>query len=292
MGNPLVSIIVITYNSAKFVLETLESAKAQTYQNIELIISDDGSQDETVELCEKWLAENKDRFIDSQIITVEQNTGIPANCNRGVKASKGEWIKLIAGDDLLVDSCISLFMSFIERNNEVKVVQCLVQFFGDGSEKPKIIPIELKRNIFKLSANHQLRAIYSYNFIASPGVLIQKDLIIRHNHFDEEFMSLEDFPMWLKILYGNDKFYLLDTVLVYYRRHENSQSMQTVSSNITPFTNNYINVKIRIYQKYAEFNKLLTTKEILKLRYFKFLNSTGWKRNKILDILNKIIYKL
>ena len=86
MENPLVSIIVITYNSSKYVLETLESAKAQTYQNIELIISDDGSQDETVELCEKWLAENKDRFIDSQIITVEKNTGIPANCNRGVKA--------------------------------------------------------------------------------------------------------------------------------------------------------------------------------------------------------------
>ena len=61
-GNPLVSIIVITYNSSKYVLETLESAKAQTYQNIELIVTDDCSNDNTVEICRKWIEENKERF--------------------------------------------------------------------------------------------------------------------------------------------------------------------------------------------------------------------------------------
>ncbi len=55
--NPLVSIIVCTYNSSKYVLETLESAKEQTYQNVELIVSDDCSTDNTVELCRKWIAE-------------------------------------------------------------------------------------------------------------------------------------------------------------------------------------------------------------------------------------------
>ncbi len=51
----LVSIVVITYNSAKFILETLESSKAQTYKNIELIISDDCSTDNTVEICQQWI---------------------------------------------------------------------------------------------------------------------------------------------------------------------------------------------------------------------------------------------
>lgn len=90
MENPLVSIIVITYNSAKYVLETLESARAQTYQNIELIISDDGSQDDTIVICENWFLENRDRFYDTQLITVEHNSGIPANCIRGVRALHGE----------------------------------------------------------------------------------------------------------------------------------------------------------------------------------------------------------
>ena len=62
MKEPLVSIIVITYNSSKYVLETLESAKAQTYENIELIISDDGSTDDTIKICKNWLEKNQDRF--------------------------------------------------------------------------------------------------------------------------------------------------------------------------------------------------------------------------------------
>lgn len=72
--NPLVSIIVITYNSAKYVLETLESAKAQTYQNIKLIVSDDCSTDNKIEICRKWLEKNKGRFVRTELITVEQNT--------------------------------------------------------------------------------------------------------------------------------------------------------------------------------------------------------------------------
>ena len=78
-NQPLVSVPVITYNSSKFVLETLESIKAQTYQNIELIISDDCSTDNTVELCQKWVEENKERFVRTQIITSDLNTGVSAN---------------------------------------------------------------------------------------------------------------------------------------------------------------------------------------------------------------------
>jgi len=101
MTDILVSIVVITYNSSKYVLETLESCKNQTYKNIELIISDDASKDNTVKLCQNWIEKNKKRFFRTELITTIKNTGIPSNCNRGVRASKGEWVKLIAGDDVL-----------------------------------------------------------------------------------------------------------------------------------------------------------------------------------------------
>ena len=77
--SPLVSITVITYNSAKYVIETLESAKAQTYQNIELIISDDHSTDNTVKDCRQWIEKNKEWFIRTVLITIPENTGVPAN---------------------------------------------------------------------------------------------------------------------------------------------------------------------------------------------------------------------
>ncbi|KAA6320476.1 putative glycosyltransferase EpsE, partial [termite gut metagenome] len=98
---PLVSIVVITYNSSKYVLETLESAKVQTYQNIELIVSDDCSTDDTVDVCQNWLDENKERFVRTELLIVLKNTGVSANCNRGYKVAKGEWIKGVAGDDML-----------------------------------------------------------------------------------------------------------------------------------------------------------------------------------------------
>src|ERR1035437_2293826 len=90
---PLVSIIVITYNSSKFVLETLESAKAQTYRNIELIVTDDNSTDETVDICKKWIDENAVQFVRATLVLSKSNTGIPANINRGVNLAKGFWIK-------------------------------------------------------------------------------------------------------------------------------------------------------------------------------------------------------
>ena len=69
--NPLVSVILVTYNSAKFVTETLESIKEQSYDNIELIITDDCSFDGTVEVCNNWIEKNKTRFVKTNIITVK-----------------------------------------------------------------------------------------------------------------------------------------------------------------------------------------------------------------------------
>ena len=68
---PLVSVSVITYNSSKTVLETLESVKTQTYPNIELIISDDCSPDNTVEVCREWIEQNKERFVRIEILAAE-----------------------------------------------------------------------------------------------------------------------------------------------------------------------------------------------------------------------------
>ena len=80
---PLISIIAITYNSAKYIVELLESAKAQTYSNIELIISDDCSTDDTVAVCNSWIVKNTTLFNKLTLITAEKNTGIAPNVNRG-----------------------------------------------------------------------------------------------------------------------------------------------------------------------------------------------------------------
>ena len=98
---PLISVGVIAYNSAEYILDLLESVKAQTYQNIELIVADDKSSDDTVKKCNEWISQNKERFVRTEVIVPEQNTGTAGNYNRALFASNGEWMKFIDGDDIM-----------------------------------------------------------------------------------------------------------------------------------------------------------------------------------------------
>ena len=81
MDNPLVTVAVVSYKAAEYVAETLDSIKSQTYKNIELIVSDDCSTDNTREIVRNWLQKNTGRFHNQRLIETPCNKGIPANCN-------------------------------------------------------------------------------------------------------------------------------------------------------------------------------------------------------------------
>jgi glycosyltransferase involved in cell wall biosynthesis len=182
---PLVSITVITYNSSKFVLETLQSAKQQTYRNIELIISDDCSTDETVEICRQWVEENKDRFVRTKIITSDYNTGIPANSNRAVRASKGEWIKGIAGDDILLPDCISQNVEYVTSvNSEALIVFSLLRLFHTENGKYTIADAGCSLNELMhfsgLPSGKQFECLLKSNILSAPTAFISKQLLSRY----------------------------------------------------------------------------------------------------------------
>lgn len=226
----LVSIIVITYNSSKYVVETLESAYNQTYDNIELIVTDDNSTDETVDICNKWIDENKHRFVNATLITSERNTGIPANINRGLYRSKGKWIKCIAGDDLLVKDCLTELIHYISTQEEdIQVLSTDIIRFSGKSVKNG----EIRKNRYirfcssESTAKEQYEALLRSNCVSAASAIIRKDLLLSLNGFDERFKLLEDWPLWIKITYAGHKIYYLDKPLVFYRLHENNLSTTT-----------------------------------------------------------------
>jgi|26BtaG_2_1085354.scaffolds.fasta_scaffold00481_4 alpha-1,3-rhamnosyltransferase len=231
-SNPLVSIVVITYNSSKYVLETLESAKAQTYQNIELIVTDDGSTDRTIEICEKWLAENKDRFVRTELITIEKNTGIPANCNRGVKASQGEWVKLIAGDDVLVYDLLEKYIAYTLTNSETKFIHSNVERLI----KNKPNELENKNKYYfnqpNTTSQEQFEILLRINPIYAATTFIHKDIFINHGYFDEKFKLWEDRPMWLKLTKNGVKLDFLNITSVRYRVSLDSVQSKRIKTNI------------------------------------------------------------
>jgi glycosyltransferase involved in cell wall biosynthesis len=222
----LVSIIVTTYNSAKFVIETLESAKAQTWQHIELIISDDCSTDNTVELCSNWIATNKDRFVRTEIVTVPENTGVSANCNRCIKASNAEWIKFIAGDDTLLPRCIEDNMDFVEANKDASIIFSQVLIYQDSfipgnlvAAIPGQFPMNLMNPSFTAEDQYKL-LLLSDRITYTPSYFFKKNTLLQVGGYDEENKLVEDYPMWLKLTKAGNRLHYFHKQTVGYRRHQ------------------------------------------------------------------------
>lgn len=220
MFNPLVSVVVITYNSAAFVLETLNSIREQTYRNLELIVSDDHSKDNTVEVCRRWLEENSGRFVRTELLTTEKNSGIAGNANRGYGAAQGEWIKGIAGDDILLPQCIAAGMKYAETHPEHILMSYLQEFGdGDGVLKPE--------KTFEAANNalQQLDSILTKNFyVGVPSMFCRKSQWQSVGGFDEQYPLFEDLPFLVKSLQKNSRIGIIPEILVCYRVHHASVS--------------------------------------------------------------------
>ena len=219
MEQPLVSVTVITYNSSKTVLETLESIKAQTYQNIELIVSDDCSTDNTVELCRDWIEQNKSRFVRTELLTVEKNTGVAGNCNRAGAACRGEWGKGIAGDDIMMPNCIQDCMDYIAAHPDTIYLFGKQKAFGASEERCKEIDSIFDYSFFNMTQEEQLhRLIFGENCVPATAVFCHrqhaKAIGVKN---DERIPLLEDWPKWINLLRAGVKLHFVDKVLVKYR---------------------------------------------------------------------------
>lgn len=225
-NKPLISVAIVTYNSAEFILETLESVKAQTYPRIELIISDDCSKDNSVALCRDWIEKNGERFEHTQLITVEKNTGVSANFNRAEAACKGEWVKLLDGDDLLLPSCLEDYVEYVAKHPEIVYLFSRGEAFGSTEERNKYFTEEVfDYTIYALDVKQQYERLISKNCVLSSTCMYNREknaeLGLKN---DERIPLLEDWPRWVNVTKAGVKLYLLDKVEVKYRLHDKSLS--------------------------------------------------------------------
>jgi len=219
---PLVSIIVLTYNSASFVMETLESIKQQSYREIELIIADDASRDGTVDLCRKWINDNKDIFVSAVLVESACNGGIVQNCNNGLHIAKGEWIKLIAGDDSLLENCIMDFVRYVRENGTVGVVFSDLYIMNGESKVMGEFPS--RADFYNYPKEKQLAALVYDNLLPAAAGFINKAVLLKEGGFDPAYPMMEDYPLWIKLLSGGHRIGYLPAITVCYRINSNTVS--------------------------------------------------------------------
>lgn len=218
-SQPLVSVPVVTYNSSKTVRETLDSIYDQTYQNLELIVSDDCSTDNTVDICREWIETHKGRFVRTELLTVEKNAGVSANVNRAETACQGEWIKGIAGDDRLLPNCIADCVDYVTQNQETVYLFGKVRAFGGDEERCEHYEKLFNGDFFKLSHEDQIRQlVFDGNMVPAVTCFYnrQKAETIGVKN-DERIPLLEDWPKWINLLKAGIDLHFVDSYLVEYR---------------------------------------------------------------------------
>ena len=225
-SSPLVSIVVISYNSTKYIVELLDSVNCQSYKNIELIISDDASKDDTLEKVNLWVDLNKKRFQRVSILESKKNLGICKNINRGVKAASGDWIKPIAGDDVLLNDCIAANLAYA-LDNSLEILFSKPDLIYEN-DIPDFYIKQLNRryqesvSIFLLPAKKQFLHLLHTVFVCPPTLFISRMLLERMNYFNEDIKFSEDLPFYLKITHNNIKLNLFNQETVKYRLHSKS----------------------------------------------------------------------
>mgnify|MGYP002525929465 CR=1 FL=1 len=178
-NNPLVSVIVVTYNSSEFICEALDSVYRQTYDNLELIVSDDCSSDDTIIKVKSWIEKYGKRFSKSTVIESATNTGTSANNNRAIKACEGMLIRWVAGDDLIPEKAIEQQVGYLLEKPECYLLNGFSKTFKVENAVKVFTPnkkiIDIEPGFYDMSAGEQYKYMLTHDkFGLTEGTMVRR----------------------------------------------------------------------------------------------------------------------
>ena len=215
MIDDLVSIITPSYNTSRFIGETIESVIAQTYPNWEMIIVDDCSTDNTDEVVKPYLADSRIHYLKNP-----KNSGAAVSRNYALREAKGRWIAFLDSDDLWYPEKLEKQIAFMKKNNYAFTCTARESMHEDGTLMKRYVgsPKHVgKVGMYMYCWPGCLGTMYDVNVVG----LIQIADLKKNN----------DYAMWLKVIKKTD-FYFLDEILAKYRVRKKSISHDKVSKLI------------------------------------------------------------
>lgn len=280
-NSPLISIVVPCYNYARFLSETLNSIINQSYTNWECIVVDDGSTDNTAEVC--MLYTKKDyriRYIH------QHNQGLSSARNTGIKASKGCYIQLLDSDDTLDKDKLEQQLKQFELHPDSDMVYSNYQIMDEDGSNPRSVNktnwIEMRHKPFS-----EFLLYWEKGFtIPIHCYLFKKTCFERWGYFQLQLPTHEDLDIQLRYSLFGAKYRMLDTPLAYYRLHKNSMArdytnmhkgyLMTLAYCLQHKQADFFD-KILISHRYFQevLNAVLNTLRGRKISIFRALNNSG-----------------
>ncbi|MDP4142956.1 MAG: glycosyltransferase [Bacillota bacterium] len=217
--NPLVSVIVLSYNNLKYFKQCIDSILLQDYNNIEIIVSDDCSEKFPIEYFREYIEKYKgSNIVNYKIISNEKNVGTVKNFNNAIRESNGTYIISLAIDDCFYDRNVvnSIVESFI--TNKCLILTGYKAVCEEGNDEPSYMePKQSQIRLLNEGGNKLFRALCEGNFISGACTSYHRSFFEKYGYFNEEYRLLEDYPKYLKIVREGEKIYFLNIPLIKYR---------------------------------------------------------------------------
>lgn len=203
-----VSVVIPSYNSARYLTAAIDSVLAQTYENFEILVVDDGSTDETKDVLKRY--ENSIRYL------YKPNGGVSSARNHGIENAKGEYLAFLDADDAWLPEKLEKQIIELEKNAGRA---CYAAFTACDE---KLNPLRVVQN--QRSENALRDLLVRGNVIGTPSaVIIEKKLLKEIGGFDLGLSQCADWEMWVRVA-AHAEFFGVEESLVLYREHESNMS--------------------------------------------------------------------
>jgi len=214
-----ISIITASYNYAQYLEEAIDSVINQSYQDWELIVVDDCSSDDSVEIIKSYCEK------DSRIMLVEQseNKGLKETLLLGLSHASGEWVAFLESDDFLAPDNLSKKVEIIQKYPEIKLIFNKVNFLREGRDKFQSGIFEkTQRDLSKMTfPKNMFKDFYINNKILTFSCVMVEANTLKNANFNSPVDTLLDWWLWIHLAYKNS-FYYVDKELTSWRLHEKS----------------------------------------------------------------------
>lgn len=263
--NPLVSIIIPVYNRKKYINRAIDSVFSQSFYDFEVIIIDDGSEDNVKEVLADYAKDKRFKYV------YQNNQGVSVALNNGIAKSNGRYVSLLHSDDYWCDNDkLKKQVSFLEKNKDFSLI-------GGGIIRIKEDKTIVNKILFPEDDEKIRKAMLFSCLFASSAVIFTKKAYLSSGGFDKKLEVCEDWDLWLRMgMIG--KFYNFQEYFACYQESKKSLSNSFYRKSLL---NN-----IKIVKKYK--NNYPFFRKALLLRFFYYLYSFIPFNRKLLPVFSKI----
>lgn len=263
---PLVSVCIPAYNNDEYIIETIECILNQSYKNIELIVVDDNSKDDTYNVVKSI----KDDRVS--VYKNEKNLGMAGNWNKCLELCKGKYIKLICADDLIHNRLIEKEVQIMEKYPSVNLVQSDTQFI-DLSGKAKGYYRRYHKSGVVKGKKASRFSVFTRDYLGAPlANMIRKSAYDKLGGFDDSFFYIIDYDFYMKLANFGD-IYIIHKPLNYFRIRNDSNTGEVMNGDKGDI---YISEHRRLVEKYADdlqLNKLEVNLSVIIRKIMSFLGN-------------------